>query len=43
VPKFISLGVIVVIFAIALGYALGKEKAERRAQAARDSGEGGEP
>ena len=43
VPKFISLGVIVVIFAIALGYALGKEKAERRAEALRHDDDGGAP
>src|SRR4051812_25831508 len=43
VPKFISLGVIVVIFAIALGYALGKEKAERRAGALRQGGDGENP
>ena len=39
VPKFISLGVIVVIFAIALAYALVKEKKGRRAEAPRDMGE----
>ena len=43
VPKFISLGVIVVIFAIALGYALGKEKSERRAEAVHHGGDGGQP
>jgi len=38
VPKFISLGVIVVIFAIALLYALLKERASGRADAARRKG-----
>jgi YkoY family integral membrane protein len=32
IPKFISLGIIVVIFAIALAYALVKEKAERKGE-----------
>jgi predicted tellurium resistance membrane protein TerC len=35
VPKFISLGVIVVIFCAALGYALLKEKAAQRHEARR--------
>ena len=39
IPKFASLGLIVVIFAIALGYALMKEKSERRAEAPRHKGE----
>jgi YkoY family integral membrane protein len=38
VPKAISLGVIVVIFAIALGYALIKERADRLRDAARGDG-----
>jgi YkoY family integral membrane protein len=38
VPKAISLGVIVVIFAIALGYALIKERADRQRDAARHKG-----
>ena len=37
VPKFISLGVIVVIFGIVLAYALIKEKADRGAEALRHS------
>jgi YkoY family integral membrane protein len=38
VPKFISLGVIVVIFGIALAYGLLKERSRREAEAARDKG-----
>ena len=39
VPKFISLGVIVVIFGLALAYALLKERAERRGGAAAGDGD----
>jgi YkoY family integral membrane protein len=39
VPKFISLGVIVVIFGLALGYALMKERSERRGGAAAGDGD----
>src|SRR4051794_1879830 len=38
VPKFISLGVIVVIFGIALGYAVVKERSDRQVTAGRDNG-----
>jgi YkoY family integral membrane protein len=40
IPKFLSLGVIVVIFGAALGYALLKERAERRAEALRHTHRG---
>ena len=39
VPKFISLGVIVVIFGIALAYALLKDKAERKVDGDRRPGD----
>jgi YkoY family integral membrane protein len=39
IPKFVSLGVIVVIFGIALAYALLKEKKDRRAEGLRHEGE----
>jgi YkoY family integral membrane protein len=40
IPKFISLGIIVVIFGLALGYALLKDKADRKADVTGGTGDG---